>query len=202
MEMVEEEPGTVVPYRSPRQRDEVTAWIGMVVFLGSWCMMFGALFFTYGGLRTRAVAWPPAGLPLLPVTLPLLNTVCIVASSAALQYGIVALRRGHPSRLAAMLLSSLSLGAVFVGLQLVLWRSLWDQGLRPSSSAYGSVFYGLTWIHAAHVLVGLVALAWLAIRALRGDYTPARHLPVRLWAMYWHFVGAIWALMFVTVFLI
>jgi heme/copper-type cytochrome/quinol oxidase subunit 3 len=65
---------------------------------------------------------------------------------------------------------------------------------------YPSVFWALTTFHALHVLVGLVALAFLAWRTARGTYNAARHLPVRLWAMYWHFVGVVWLLIFASVF--
>jgi heme/copper-type cytochrome/quinol oxidase subunit 3 len=50
-----------------------------------------------------------------------------------------------------------------------------------------------------HVLVGIGALAWLTRGALRGKYSAARFLPVRLWTMYWHFVGVVWGAMFVAV---
>lgn len=200
--MSEERGGHVVPYRSPRQREDTTAWIGMVVFLASWMMMFGALFFAYGGLRARAPEWPPAGLPMLPLGLPGINSACIALSSAALHLGLLSARRGQTRRLGLLLLLAFALGTVFMVLQGVVWRDLYEQGLRPGSGPYGSAFYGLTWVHAAHVAIGLLALAWLAFGALRGRYTAARHLPVRLWAMYWHFVGAMWGVMFATLYLI
>jgi cytochrome c oxidase subunit 3 len=66
---------------------------------------------------------------------------------------------------------------------------------------YPSVFFALTTFHAAHVLVGLAALAVLFWKSLAGVYSAPRHLPVKLWTMYWHFVDAIWLLMFVTVYI-
>jgi heme/copper-type cytochrome/quinol oxidase subunit 3 len=78
--------------------------------------------------------------------------------------------------------------------------SVWRAGLLPSAGAYPSVFWGLTCFHALHVLVGLVALGVLGWRVGQGYYNPARHLPVRLWTMYWHFVGAVWLLIFASVF--
>ena len=50
--------------------------------------------------------------------------------------------------------------------------------------------------------VGLLALGWLTFRCWRREFSAARHLPVRLWAMYWHFVAAVWLLMFITVYAI
>jgi heme/copper-type cytochrome/quinol oxidase subunit 3 len=192
----------ILPYRPPREREETTAWVGMVVFLASWAMMFAALFFGYGMVRSRYPQWPPPELPLLPLLLPGLNTLVLAGSSAALQYGLVSLRRGRAAVLASMTALALLLGATFITLQSVVWVQLWALGLRPGSGAYGSVFYALTVFHALHVTVGLCALAVLALRARRGDYNPARHLAVRLWAMYWHFVGVVWGLMFALLYLV
>ena len=88
----------------------------------------------------------------------------------------------------------------FLGLQLALWITVWRAGLLPTAGPYPSVFWALTTFHALHVLVGLGALGALAWRTARGIYNAARHLPVRLWTMYWHFVGAVWLLIFASVF--
>jgi cytochrome c oxidase subunit III len=62
------------------------------------------------------------------------------------------------------------------------------------------VFYGLTWFHALHVAVGVLGLAYTAQRTYAGALNAARHQPLKLWAMFWHFVGIIWAILFVTIF--
>ena len=187
---------------SSSKQKETTAWIGMVLFLASWGMMFGALFFMYGGIRARAINWPPQGLPAIPLTWPLVNTFVIALSSFALQTGVWSIRKGHQTRLNWSLFCTLGLGLLFMSLQWELWTDIYAMGLMPSSGFYGSVFYGMTWIHAAHVVIGLVALLWLCFFAIRGRYTAPRHLSLRLWAMYWHFVGVVWVIMFVTVFLV
>ena len=76
-------------------------------------------------------------------------------------------------------------------------------GLSPSGGgAYSALTYGLTWFHAIHVAIGALALSWLAYKGYRGGYTPARHLSLRLWSMYWHFVGVVWLIMFTLLFVI
>jgi heme/copper-type cytochrome/quinol oxidase subunit 3 len=174
----------------------------MVIFLGSWAMMFGALFFAYGMVRARATAWPPPDLPELPLLVPGLNTLVLAASSAALQFAVRWLRSGKMARVGPALAASLALGALFLALQIVTWRSLFDEGLTPSGGPYPSVFYALTCFHAVHVLVGVVALAWLSRCAFLGKYSAARFLPVRLWALYWHFVGAVWGVMYITIYVV
>jgi cytochrome c oxidase subunit III len=194
--------GAIVPYPPPRARQEWTAYLGMVIFLGSWAMMFGSLFFAYGMVRARATDWPPPDLPTLPLGLPGLNTALLAASSAILQLGVRWLRLGKTSHAGPAVAASLALGTLFVTLQVVVWQNLLDEGLTPRGGPYPSVFYALTCFHALHVLVGIAALIWICRGVWVGKYTAARFLPVRLWTLYWHFVGAVWAVMFVIVYVL
>lgn len=193
--------GDLVPYRSPNAKEEWTALVGMIVFLGSWAMMFGALFFSYGIVRAHSQVWPPPDLPKIPLALPAVNTVALALSSVTLQDAVRSLRAGNSARASRGIAATVVLGVLFVVLQSIVWSGLVDDGLSPRSGTYASVFYGLTGFHALHVTVGLFALAWLCRRAFAGAYTAARHLPVRLWTLYWHFVGAVWFLMFVLLYL-
>jgi cytochrome c oxidase subunit III len=194
--------GEIVQYRPPRAQAEWTAYLGMVVFLASWAMMFGSLFFAYGMVRARSTDWPPPDLPTLPLFLPGINTALLAASSAALVLVVRGMRLGR-AKLAGPGLGLVALlGAVFLGLQISTWRGLYGEGLTPQGGPYASVFYALTCFHALHVLVGVIALAWLCKNALAGRYSPARYLPVRLWALYWHFVGVVWVAMFVSVYVV
>ena len=162
------------------RHQERTALMGMAIFVASWAMLFAALFFAYGLSRVRAVSWPPADLPALPLALPALATLALAGSSAAL----------HRSRVSL----GAALGLAFLVLQVVVWRQMYLGGLRPQAGAYASFFFALTVFHALHVLVGLVALGWLAVRP--------RPLSLRLWTIYWHMVGVIWGVMFLLVYVI
>jgi cytochrome c oxidase subunit 3 len=165
----------------------------MVLFLGSWVMMFAALFLAYGILRARAPSWPALGQPRLPLLVPGLNTVVVLAASGAVVRALRSVERGR-DRAGAWLGVATLLGALFLGLQMVVWVRLWRAGLVPSAGPFPSVFYGLTAVHAAHVLVGVGALAWLSRRAVVD--AAAASLSIRLWGMYWHFVGAVWLLLY------
>jgi cytochrome c oxidase subunit III len=179
---------------------EVTSYIGMVVFLGSWAMMFAALFFSYALVRSRAPVWPPLGVPVPPLVLPAVNTAVIAASSAAVAAALRAAMVGRRARVGRALAVATVLGAAFLALQSVVWIGLWRDGLRIEGGTYPSVFYSLTALHALHVAVGVVALAVLAMRALRAP-GPTR-VAVRLWGMYWHFVGIVWGVLYATVYLL
>lgn len=186
----------------PRAKDDFTQTLGMIIALGAWAMMFGALFFVYAGIRSGTRIWPPPGLPPIPVALPAVNTLILAASSAALWKGTRSLARGDRRALPAWVLGAIVLGSGFLGLQMKVWRDLWLAGLLPSTGAFASVFYGLTALHAAHVLAGLVVLLVILARALRGVYTEHNVVRVRVAGMFWHFVDVVWILMFVALYLV
>lgn len=177
-------------------------YAGMVIFLGSWAMMFGALFFSYAVLRISAVVWPAPGLPRLPLGLPALGTLLLLGSSWTLKLALAAARCGRLERCRRDLLRTIALGVAFVALQCKVWAGVWNGGLHLDSGAYGGMFYLLTVFHALHVLVGLGLLTrWLAPLLRRAPIAPAR-VPAALAAMFWHFVGAVWLTMFFTVYVL
>jgi len=195
-------PGEVIPYRPVRARGDDTAWLGMVIFLGSWAMMFGSLFFSYGVLRLRQPAWPPADAPPLPLLLPLVNCGVIVLTSVALQRALVAARRGDRSSMVRGVVAAGVLATLFLALQTVLWTSLFTSGLSLGDGSLAAVVYGLTGFHALHVVVGLLGLGLLLPAVLRGTLNAARNNRLRLWVMYWHFVGAVWLTMALLLFVV
>ncbi|ABS27060.1 cytochrome c oxidase subunit 3 [Anaeromyxobacter sp. Fw109-5] len=186
-------------YRRRPHGAERTAYVGMAVFLGSWAMLFVALFFAYAFLRARAPSWPPLDAPPLPRLLPGLNTLVIAASSAAVVRATRSQELRRPRGVTAALAAAVVLGAIFLLVQGVVWSGLWRQGLVPAGGPYPSVFYAFTAFHALHVVVGLAALAWLAVRARAGG--ESLRTDVRLWGWYWHFVGVVWGVLYLTVYL-
>jgi cytochrome c oxidase subunit III len=192
----------VIPYRARATRTDETAWLGMTIFLGSWAMMFASLFFAYGFLRLRQPAWPPPGTPALPRLLPAVNTGCLALNSLLLQWSLSAARHGKRNRVVRGLLGALLLGSVFVALQIVLWTTLFKSGLALEDGSLAAVVYGLTGFHALHVVVGLVGLGILVPFVLRGTLNAARNNRLRLWVMYWHFVGVVWLAMYLLIFVV
>ena len=178
------------------------AYAGMVIFLGSWAMIFGALFFSYAVLRIRAPVWPAPGFAHLPLGLPAINTLLLLASSHRLSVALARLRRGQLRRCRAELLWTLLLGVVFVGLQCKVWADLWRGGLHLDSGAYGGTFYVLTVFHVLHVMVGLGLLVRLIAPLVRHAPVAPGRVAATLTAMFWHFVDAVWLGMFVAVYVL
>ena len=184
----------------PHAKEDFTSYLGMVISLGSWGIMFAGIFFAYAGVRLAAPSWPPPGVPRLPVLLPLASTAVLLASSGTARQALAAIRQAKRDEMRTLLAATVFLGALFLGLQYVLVASASQSGLHLDSGTYGSVFYALTLFHAAHVAAGMLALLWLLVRAK--DYTEHDHRSVRMCTMFWHFVDGVWIVTFVSVFLL
>ena len=178
-----------------------TAHIGLVIFLGSWTMMFAGLFFIYLSLRARQPIWPPENLPHLPLALPIFNSLFLVASSLALSRALKFLPQGLLRPVRRYWLGAVLLGLLFMILQSYAWHNLWNLGLTLRSGVYGSTFYLLTCFHALHIVVGLGLLLWLSppIIKLRPLTTHAARMHLVSW--FWHFMGIVWLVIFVSVYI-
>jgi len=99
------------------------------------------------------------------------------------------------------LAATFMLGATFLFIQINEYIHI---GFAPHTNAFGSVFYGLTGLHGAHVTVGLILLAFANIRAWRGHFSkePKLHLGVEVPGIYWHFVDVMWIIVFTTVYIL
>ena len=170
--------------------------MGMALFLTSEAFLFGSLFWTYYYLRALTPDWPPHHPDAL---LAVVNTGILLTGSGTIQAGLRAIRNGREKSLSAALLSTGILGAAFFGITIWEWA---HEAFRPSTDAYGSIFFTLTGFHALHVLGGVVLMFVLLRRSLRHRFSADNTVAVEVGSMYWHFVDAVWILVFTTVFVI
>lgn len=175
--------------------------LAMLFFICGEIMFFGALVSAFLVLRVSAPVWPPPLQPRLPLGVTGVNTLVLLASSVAMVTALRALARGDGSALVRRLVVTAGLGAVFLLVQGYEWSRLVHFGLTLSSGAYGATFYTLIGTHAAHVLGALVWLAVTVALAARGRFADGRTGPLRACAMYWHFVVALWPILYVAVYL-
>ena len=176
--------------------------LGMYLLVAALAMLFAASVVGYLVIRAAHQPWPPPGFPVLPRTL-WLSTLSILLASATIQRALRAVRRGDYSAMQRDLAATLVLGVAFLGLQTFAWWQVVQQVSQPSENAgpYLKLFYVLTGLHAAHVLGGLATLAVVLRRALAGRYTASYYPGVRYSAIYWHFLDAVWCVLFVVVYL-
>jgi heme/copper-type cytochrome/quinol oxidase subunit 3 len=181
-----------------RKPDALDAGLfGMVLFLIALSMIFAATLFGYFYIRSGTPAWPPAGSPPLPRSL-WLSTVLIVLVSVAIQWAQRSVRRDRQAPLRAALIATALLATAFLVNQTLNWQAVKAAVIPPDSPAlrFTSTFYILTGTHALHVLGGLILLAIVTYKAFRGAYSSARHPGIRYSAMYWHFLDAVWLILF------
>lgn len=186
-----------VPHRAPLDN----ARLGLLVFLGAETMFFAALIGGFLVLRAASVVWPPPLHPRLPVLVTGLNTLALLASSVTMVLATRALWRGDRSRLLAYLGATAGLGTVFLFVQGSEWIRLVHFGLTVSSGAYGATFYTLIGTHGLHVLGALGWLSVVGIGVRRRRLGTGRPTPVAVCAIYWHFVVALWPVLYVLVYL-
>lgn len=174
--------------------------LGMTLFVASEVMFFGALFASYFALRDTAGSWPPDGSLETPLALPAVLTACLLGSSVTAHAGAAAAHGGDVRRAARLLGATIALGAAFLGGQLYEYSGLAREGFTASSDVFATMFFTLTGFHGLHVAAGVAMLATVYLRV--GRYDGDRSGPVEAVTYYWHFVDAVWVLVFLTLYVL
>jgi cytochrome c oxidase subunit 3 len=177
------------------QGQEIVSSIGMIVALVSFAMLFATLMMGFAMFRFTAPVWPPDGMVKPSLLLPSLSTLCIFLSSLSYIWfeKNIANKKG--------LILTIVLGLGFMLMQSLLWHQLKSQGVFVSSGIFPSIIYAFTWIHAAHIVAALGLLFWLLFFALNELNTKAL-LRASSVGKFWHFLGIVWLIMFLTIFVL
>ena len=175
-------------------------WWGMVTLIATEAMVFALLLFSYFYLRAQSSAWPLGGIAKPDLFAPSIRTVLLLGSSIPVHVAERAIKRGNRRRMLVAFGIAWVMAAAFLVGHFVEYADLWDK-FRPSTNAYGSLFYSITMLHAIHLIVGMTMVAYVGIRGLRGRYDEHRHTAVQTTAMYWHFVDAVWIAVFASLYL-
>jgi cytochrome c oxidase subunit III len=174
-------------------------FLGMYLFIISEVMVFGAFFTAYFFIRVVVGApWPAHGTE-LPKLIAGFNTLVLVSSSGTIHWALECARKGNKFGLQAGMLTTFLLGCTFLFVQINEYVHI---GFSPQDSAQGTIFYGLTGLHGAHVFIGLTLLAMVTVRAFRGHFTPEEHTGMEVPGIYWHFVDVMWIVVYTSVYLL
>ncbi len=189
----------VVPSDLPAggRGDRSVAWWGMIWTIATEGPLFAYFLFSYFYDGLGRFVWP-AHQPALDIAIP--NTIILVASSFVVWWAERGGRAGNLGRLRLGLAIAWIMGAVFLFLQTVEYRHKLHI-LKPSSNAYGSLFFTITGFHGAHVCVGLLFSLLVQIWAWMGVITPRRYNAVSNFALYWHFVDVVWLFVFSSLYI-
>jgi cytochrome c oxidase subunit 3 len=172
----------------------------MLLFIISEVMVFGAFFTAYFFIRVvQGDHWFPVDGKELPKVIAGFNTAILVSSSFTMHWALEGAKRGNRFALQAGILTTFLLGATFLFIQINEYVHI---GFSPQDSAQGTIFYGLTGLHGAHVFIGLTLLLMVTIRAFRGHFSSAEHHGVEVPGIYWHFVDIMWLVVYTTVYIL
>jgi cytochrome c oxidase subunit 3/cytochrome o ubiquinol oxidase subunit 3 len=134
---------------------------------------------------------------------PLFNTVCLLSSSLTIALASSALRIGSIRRFAILWFITLALGVEFlIGTGLEWHRLIYHDGLTIQTNLFGTTYYTLVGLHATHVTIGALAIALVMTLTLTGAITQEHAERIELLSWYWHFVDAVWIVVFLTVYVI
>ena len=173
--------------------------LGMLLFIISEIMVFGAFFTAYFFIRVVGGAeWPAAGTE-LPKLIALVNTCILISSSLTMHWALEGAKHENRFALQAGITTTFLLGLTFLFIQI---NEYVHVGFAPHDHAQGSIFYGLTGLHGAHVFVGLCLLLTVVVHSFRGHFSAAEHRGVEVPGIYWHFVDVMWIVVYVTVYII
>jgi cytochrome c oxidase subunit 3 len=173
--------------------------LGMLLFIISEVMIFGAFFTAYFFIRqVTHDPWPASGTK-LPEAVAGINTAILLSSSLTIHWATVSVKNGNRFGLKAGMLSTFLLGLTFLFVQINEYVHL---GFAGHDSAQATIFYSLTGLHGAHVFIGLCILLMVTIRSFRGHYSAESHRGMEVPGIYWHFVDIMWIIVYTTVYVL
>jgi cytochrome c oxidase subunit 3 len=141
--------------------------------------------------------------PAQVLDIPILATICLLSSSVTVVLAERAFRRGHSGEFQLWWLITILLAAIFLGSTAAEWqRLIFVDHLTISTNLFGTTFYSVVGLHASHVIVGLILLGLVLILSLRGAVKQAHAEHIEMISWYWHFVDAVWVVVFSVVYVI
>ncbi len=174
--------------------------LGFWLYLMSDCLIFAALFATYGVLGRRYAAGP-TGAQLFDLPLVALNTAFLLLSSITFGFAMLEKQKQNVKTTLAWLAVTGVLGLGFLGLELYEFSHLIHQGAGPQRSAFLSAFFTLVGTHGLHVTFGLVWLVVLMLQIKKHGLIPANTRRLMCLSMFWHFLDVVWIGVFTFVYL-
>lgn len=203
------EPQLALPFSDLRQQERA-AELGMWVFLATEVLFFGGLLLAYVVYRLGYPEGFAEGARHTKIVLGTVNTVVLLSSSFVVAWAVVVTSRGAARAGAVLFFAAAALGGAFLAVKGVEYLGEFRENLVPGTDfaleSKGAelffLFYFIaTGLHAVHVTIGIVLLAFIGLRAWQGAYSPAWHTPASLAGLYWHFVDIVWIFLFPLIYL-
>jgi len=137
------------------------------------------------------------------LSIPIFNTVCLLSSSLTIVLAERDIEHGKVKRFAQWWAVTFLLGAIFlIGTGIEWHKLIYRDGLTISTNLFGTTYYSLVGLHASHVVIGLIALLTVLLFTLTGHVRQEHAERIQILALYWHFVDAVWVVVFTVVYII
>jgi cytochrome c oxidase subunit 3/cytochrome o ubiquinol oxidase subunit 3 len=134
---------------------------------------------------------------------PIFNTVCLLSSSLTIWLAERAIERGRIRTFGAWWATTISLGLIFIIGTGIEWNKLiLTDGLTIRTNLFGTTFYSLVGLHATHVVIGLIGLSTIMVFTLLGRVEKRHAERIQVFSLYWHFVDAVWVVVFTVVYIV
>jgi cytochrome c oxidase subunit III len=135
--------------------------------------------------------------------IPIFYTICLLSSSLTIHLAAKSLERDYRRLFLGLWLLTIALGGLFLyGTALEWHRLIYEHGLTISTNLFGTTYYSLVGLHAFHVTVGLIMLSIVAVFGFIGRMGVSESDRIAVLSMYWHFVDAVWVVVFTVVYVL
>ena len=174
--------------------------------VGMFCLIIGetaifAMFVIAYLFYTGKSAYGPQ--PKDVLELPIFSTIALLSSSVTIWLSEHAIQYGHIKKFNLWLGVTILLGLIFLYTTGLEWYTLiYKDGLTLQTNLFGTTFYSLVGLHASHVVIGLIMLGLLWVFSLTGHVEQRHSDRIQTLALYWHFVDAVWVVVFTVVYVL
>ena len=184
---------TSAAWQLPSRRKAAVAWL--IVTESAMFTIFVVAYLFYLG---KSLTGPS---PAQVLEMPIISTLCLLGSSVTIMWAAGAFRCAHTVRFRLWWTLTIGLAAVFLAKTATEWyRLITVHHLTISTNLFGTTFYALVGLHATHVVVGVILLALVLALSLTGKVRQAHAEHVEMISWYWHFVDAVWVVVFTVVY--
>lgn len=190
--------------------------LGMWMFLAQEILFFGGVLLAYWVYR---ILYPEAwsvGAMQQKTLWGAVNTIVLIVSSLTMALAVRNAQLGKQRGIVVMLVLTLLFGSVFLVVKGIEYNAHWHEGLFPGAhftwhedpelapkvELFMVFYWGLTGLHALHMVIGVGLLLWIISRAMRRHFGPEYYSPVEVMGLYWHFVDIVWIFLFPFLYLI
>lgn len=174
--------------------------VAMTVTLISFGMLFATMFLGYFLVRFSAPVWPPVEIQGMPKLIPFLSTLVIALSSLTYFFFERKYKQSGVIDIQFWLATTL-LGFIFLVLQWNLWAELNNRGILISNGMVPSMVYAFSWTHAAHIIGGLFLLLWLGFIIIQRKNEVSLPKVINV-GKFWHFLGIVWLIIYLLMFVL